>query len=101
MQRRLCHRTHQRPAHARPVSAGARYLIHLIQCPLGKMARCKAANVREEEGCKTCREHAEDLFSAKGSVAGGNECLFFLTAVEVLLYSLHCSAFKASYSNLY
>lgn len=64
MQRRLCHRTHQRPAHPRPASAGARYLIHLIQCPLGKMARCKAANAREEVGCKPARERAEDLFSA-------------------------------------
>lgn len=64
MQRRLCHRTHQRPAHPRPASAGARYLIHLIQCPLGKMARCKAANVKEEVGCKHARERAEDLFSA-------------------------------------
>lgn len=41
VQRRLRHRAHQGPTHPRPASAGARYLVHLIQRPLGKTARCK------------------------------------------------------------
>lgn len=44
VQRRLCHRTHQRLTHPGPASAGARYLIHLIQCAVGKIARCSATH---------------------------------------------------------
>lgn len=38
VQRRLCHRAHQGPPHPGPASAGARHLIHLIQCSAGKIA---------------------------------------------------------------
>lgn len=41
------------------------------------------------------------FISSRGSVAGGNGCLSFWTAVGVLLYSLHCSTFDASFSHLY
>lgn len=50
VQWRLCHRTHQKPAHARPAFAGAPHLIHLIQCPAGKMVFCEAAE--RGGGCK-------------------------------------------------
>lgn len=44
VQRRLCHRTHQRLTHPGPASTGARYLIHLIQCAVGKIAHCSATH---------------------------------------------------------
>lgn len=46
VQRRLRHRAHQGPTHPRPASAGARYLVHLIQRPLGKTARCKILHTK-------------------------------------------------------
>lgn len=100
VQRRLCHRTHQRPTHPRPASAGARYLIHLIQRPVGKMAPLHGCECSWGVGMQTRTELVVDLFFSRGSVAGGNECLSSSTAVGVLLCSLYFTT-SASYFNLH
>ena len=42
VQRWICHGAHQRPAHARPTSAGERHRLHPVQRSVGEASTCES-----------------------------------------------------------